>query len=83
MKHTDLVGLPLAELKQFSHLATHQHAKGGLYRDLGLIQSAETKAVLTDTQGRELRAWLHVFPYEQQVFARAVDEDYKFLSLNG
>jgi len=36
------------------------HAKGGLYRDLGLIQSAETKAILTDTQGRELRAWLHV-----------------------
>jgi len=83
MKHTDLIGLTSQQLLELAPTATHQHAKGGLYQDLGPIISAETKDILLDSQGNKLRAWLHVFPYQPQVFARSIDEDYKFVALSG
>ena len=78
--HEALVGRPIHELKTLNSKATHQHRKGGLYRDLGIAQDCDTKEPYEDQRG-VLRAWQHVYPYEQKVILRPVSEDNKFTRL--
>jgi hypothetical protein len=76
--HGRLLGLPDDELIRLAPEATHQHAKGGLYRSLGPIVNGETKLPMVGEDGLELRAWLHVHPHQTTVYARGVDEDAKY-----
>lgn len=79
--HERLVGKTNEELLTLAPEATHQHRKGGLYRDLGIALDAETKLPYHDTRG-SLRAWQHIWPYEKSVLLRPVSEDHKFVSLS-
>lgn len=76
--HGRLVGLTDEELLALAPDATHQHRKGGLYRDLGVALLAETKAPLTGADGCSMRAWEHVHPHGRQVLLRSTAEDGKF-----
>lgn len=75
--HEKLVGKSHEKLRALAPNATHQHRKGGLYRDLGIANDAETKQPYEDPRG-PLRAWLHVHPYEESVLLRPASEDDKF-----
>ena len=75
--HEALVGKTHEELRSLSAEATHQHRKGGLYRDLGIAQDADTKDTYVDPRG-PLRGWLHVHPYEPSLLLRPASEDDKF-----
>ena len=78
--HEKLVGLLPADLRQMAPDATHQHRKGGLYRDLGIPIDSDTKEPYADHRGL-LRAGQHVYPYEIQVILRPVSEDEKFTDI--
>ena len=78
--HEKLLGQHPVSLKAFAKSATHQHYKGGLYRDLGIALDADTKEPLKDERG-PMRGWLHVYPYEESLILRAVSEDEKFTKL--
>jgi len=78
--HEKLIGKSHRELKDLAPEATHQHRKGGLYRDLGIAQDAETKQAYKDPRG-PLRAWLHVHPYEESILLRPASEDDRFTAL--
>ncbi len=79
--HGKLVGLPFDELRKLAPTATHQHRKGGLYIDLGIPQDTETGEAFSDKEGRERRAWLHVYPHDRAVYLRPTSEDDKFQKL--
>lgn len=79
--HGRLVGLPFGELRKLAPTATHQHRKGGLYMDLGIPRDTETKEAFVDKEGRQRRAWLHVYPHDQAVYLRPISEDDKFRKL--
>lgn len=79
--HGRLIGLEDAQLLALAPEATHQHRKGGLYRDLGLARFAADKSVITDDRGVKQRAWLHVHPHEVGVLMRGIDEDDKFRAI--
>lgn len=70
------------KLRALAPEATHQHRKGGLYRDLGIARDADTMLAMCNAQGIELRAWQHVHPHEVQVLMRGVDEDDRFLRIS-
>ncbi|WP_298842164.1 hypothetical protein [uncultured Salinicola sp.] len=78
--HEKLIGKSHRELKDLAPEATHQHRKGGLYRDLGIAQDAETKQPYEDPRG-PLRAWLHVHPHEKSLLLRPASEDDRFTAL--
>ena len=78
--HEKLVGKPKTELHDLAPEATHQHKKGGLYRDLGIAFDSDTKQEYLDDRG-PMRGWLHVYPYETSLILRPVSEDDKFTPL--
>lgn len=80
--HGRLVGMSDEALKALAPEATHQHRKGGLYRDMGIIRDADTRLALCNAEGVELRGWLHVHPHEVGLLARATDEDDRFRPLS-
>lgn len=80
--HSELIGLDHETLRSKAPTATHQHAKGGLYRFLGPLMDSETKKIAVDKNGDELDAWLHVFPYTPQVWARPASERHKFTNID-
>ena len=75
--HEELVGMEHERLREMAPTATHQHRKGGLYRDMGIAQDADTKEAYRDPRG-PLRGWLHVHPYEERLLLRPASEDDKF-----
>lgn len=79
--HGRLIGLDDAELRALAPEATHQHAKGGLYRDLGIPVHSDDRLPHADSSGRPLRGWLHVHPHAVQLILRPVEEDGKFRPL--
>lgn len=79
-EHEKLVGLPHEELRKMAPEATHQHRKGGLYRDLGIPVDSETKESYSDSRG-VLRAWQHIHPHPVQVILRPASEDDKFTKI--
>ena len=80
--HGRLVGMDDATLLGLAPETTHQHRKGGLYRDLGIAVDADTRGTMTDAKGRPLRGWLHVHPHARQLMMRATDEDDRFRPLS-
>lgn len=80
--HGRLIGLDDAVLTIMAPRATHQHRKGGLYRDLGIIVDADTGKALTHPDGSTLRGWEHVHPHAVQVFARTDAESDRFRPLD-
>lgn len=76
--HGRLIGKPDEELRALAPEATHQHRKGGLYRDLGIAIDAETKLPACNSDGEELRGWLHVHPHAMQLLLRPIGEDDRF-----
>jgi len=79
--HGRLIGLPDEDLRALAPEATHQHRKGGLYRDLGIALNANDHSALADARGYALRGWLHIHPHAVQLLMRPVDEDDKFRAL--
>lgn len=80
--HGRLVGVDKAVLRGLAPEATHQHRKGGLYRDLGPAIDAGTKKTMRDDRGVEYRGWLHVHPHAPSLMLRPVDEDDRFEPLS-
>lgn len=76
--HGRLVGLADDDLRRLAPQATHQHAKGGLYQDLGIAVHADDRLPHRDAAGRVLRGWLHVHPHAIQLVLRPTDEDDRF-----
>lgn len=76
-EHEKLVGLSHEELREMAPEATHQHRKGGLYRDLGIPVDSDSKEPYRDHRGL-LRAWQHIYPHAVQVILRPTSEDEKF-----
>lgn len=83
--HGRLIDLPDDQLHGFAPAATHQHRKGGLYRDLGIATDAETKEAALNSKGEQLRTWLHLYPHAIGIHLRSVAEDNKFrpIQVNG
>ena len=79
--HGRLLGLGDEELTRLAPSATHQHRKGGLYRDLGPLIDARSGEVMRDRADVPLRGWLHIHPYDQQLFVRREYETNKFRPL--
>lgn len=77
----DLLSKQVAELLALAPTATHQHAKGGLYRYMGPAMDADTKEVLLNARGEPLDAWLHVYPFSQDVWIRRRAEYDRFTLL--
>lgn len=80
--HGRLLGLSDEHLRSLAPGATHQHRRGGLYRDLGIPVLAEGRTRLTDPRGMAYRAWQHLHPHEEQVMLRPIDEDDRFRRLD-
>ena len=80
--HGRLVGLDDATLRQLAADATHQHRKGGLYRDLGIALDASTRDPVTDARGVPYRGWLHVHPHQPSLLLRPTDEDDRFRAIS-
>lgn len=76
--HGRLIGLDDDALRAMAPEATHQHRKGGLYRDLGPAVDADTREVVRNARGTEYRGWLHVHPHAQSLLLRPIDEDDRF-----
>lgn len=81
MNIADLLGKPPAELLALAPSATHQHAKGGLYRYLGPAMDTETKSVLLNRDGEPMDGWLHVYPFAQDLWIRTHSEFNRFRPL--
>lgn len=79
--HGRLIGVPDEQLRALAPEATHQHRKGGLYRDLGIAYDADTKLPLKDAAGNDCRAWLHIHPHPQALYVRSVAEDDRYRPL--
>lgn len=80
--HGRLVGCDDRTLRALAPEATHQHRKGGLYRDLGIAVDAATRTPVRDQRGVDYRGWLHVHPHEISLMLRPVDEDDRFRPLS-
>ena len=80
--HGRLVGLPDEHLRALAPEATHQHRKGGLYRDMGVALDASTRTPMTNGRGVAYRGWLHVHPHATDLLMRPVDEDDRFRPLS-
>jgi len=76
--HGRLLGLTDAELRCLAPEATHQHRKGGLYRDLGPAIDPRSGQPMCDRADVPLRGWLHIHPHAQQLFLRREYETEKF-----
>lgn len=74
--HTDLIGLPDSSLLKRAPDATHQHYKGGLYRDLGQVRHYEDGLLgnLQVVPGPKLRGYVHRYPHEQGAWVREEEE---------
>jgi hypothetical protein len=80
-EHEKLVGKTNEELRALAPQATHQHKKGGLYKDMGIAIDTETNKTSVNSRGIPERAWLHVYPYQKKVMLRGIDEDHKFTGI--
>lgn len=75
--HEELLGKKASELKGLAPEATHQNRRGGLYKNMGIAYDGRNKEPFADERGI-LRAWLHVYPYEQQIILKPVSDDHKY-----
>ena len=80
--HGRLIGLLDETLRALAGDATHQHRKGGLYRDLGVAIIADTREPMRDARGVPYRGWLHVHPHQKALMMRPIDEDDRFRPLS-
>lgn len=74
--HTQLVGLSDTQLLLLAPEATHQHYKGGLYRWIGNVYSADTGCALVDADGENLVGYEHCFPYNRDIWMRSPHDFY-------
>lgn len=64
--HKELLGLSDHLLLAIAPTATHQHYKGGLYRELSVAHHKDT--------GEQVTVYEHLFPYPNKRYVRRVHE---------